>query len=383
MTIAGNLRTMGFPDLVQWLSTNRKTGTLVVDGLRFTKKIIFRTGQVVAVSSDNPREMLGYYLCGWRYLTEDELHYLIEMQHHFKVMLGELAVKMGHLPPDDLDRILLLKTEETIYELMEWDEGNFRFLEGDLPDREFAEVDLPVHRFLLEGFRQRDERKRMREAIPDTRSIPILVAHPDETFSPHPAILEALDGERSVERIALCCQLPAFDVMRVMYAAIQAGCVRLDPPTFVSRLVPGASDAPWLDVVRDAEDAITRNRLLDALDFLSAMREKYGDFPEAEDLVERTRQRVQQAIEAGPLGTTMILEPTAALDELLQLDCAPAEGFVLSRINGMYSVEEVLRQLPGTDLYNWAILHNLLRRGLVKVRDARTVRRYRKTDGQS
>ena len=73
MTIAGNLRTMSLADLLQWLSASHKTGTLVVDGTSHTKRLIFRRGDIVAVSSDNPREMLGYYLVGWGYCSEEDL----------------------------------------------------------------------------------------------------------------------------------------------------------------------------------------------------------------------------------------------------------------------------------------------------------------------
>ena len=72
MAVSGNLRTMPFPDLMQWISVSRKTGTLVIKGQRYTKKILFQTGLVSAVTSNNPREHLGYYLVGWGILTEEE-----------------------------------------------------------------------------------------------------------------------------------------------------------------------------------------------------------------------------------------------------------------------------------------------------------------------
>ncbi len=64
------------------------------------------------------------------------------------------------------------------------------------------------------------------------------------------------------------------------------------------------------------------------------------------------------------------------LDDLIKLDCDPAEGFVLSRITGKYTIEEVLNLLPGSDLNNRVIIHNLIRRGLVKHREFTSVRRF-------
>jgi len=383
VSIAGNLRTMPFADLVQWLSNSFKSGTLVIDGPRYTKRIYIRRGAVVAVASDNPREMLGYYLVGWGYLTEEELHYLIEMQDHFKVMLGELVVQMGHLSREDMDHMIRVKTEESIYDLMLWDEGNFRFLEGELPERDFLEMQLPVHHFLLEGHRQRDERARFVRRIPSPDWVPLVTAplNPRQFTKDEQAILEAIDGQRSIAEIALVARVREFDVLAVVFQGLEEGHMHLAEPSQEIRSTPGHSHAPWHETVHDIEDRVERNRLFDALQLLAAIRDKYSGNSEADAFVTATEARIGDRLHASQPFDRVILEPCAGLAELMNLDCAPAEGFVLSRINGFYSVLEVLSQLPGSELQNRAILHNLLRRGLVKVREARSVRRYRNASG--
>ena len=73
--------------MMQWLASAEKTGALIVDGPNYTKKLYFRQGNVLAAASDNPREMLGYYLVGWGYCSEDDLRHMVEMQDHYGVML--------------------------------------------------------------------------------------------------------------------------------------------------------------------------------------------------------------------------------------------------------------------------------------------------------
>ena len=80
MSIGGNLRTMPFADLLQWVSQSRKTGTMVIDGEKYSKKVYFREGKVIAAASDNPKEFLSYYLVGWGYVSDDELSELLDMQ---------------------------------------------------------------------------------------------------------------------------------------------------------------------------------------------------------------------------------------------------------------------------------------------------------------
>ncbi len=384
MSITGNLSTMPFADLVQWVASAHKTGTLVIDGATYTKKIYFRRGYLIAVASDNPREMLGYYLVGWGYLLEEDLRYIVEMQDHFQVMLGELMVLLGRLTREELDFVLRLKSEETIYDLILWDEGNFRFLDNELPQREFQEVQLHIQHFLFEGFRQRDERQRMSDIVPDALHIPAIVAEPDASqLNPvERSILAKIDGKRSIEELSLACRVPEFDVLAFVYQAVREGYMAIYPPDEERSglATPGKSLPPWQESLLEIEDRVSRGRLLDALHLLTSLGDKYGEFPEAIDAARSLEERIAEVLDGSPLGATVILEPAARLDELVNLNCAPAEGFVLSRINGFYAVEEVLAQLPGPTLHNRVILHNLLRRGLIKVRESTAVSRFHSRD---
>ena len=377
MTVAGNLRTMGLADLMQWLSASNKTGVLVIDGTTYTKKVFFRRGNVVAVASDNPREMLGYYLVGWGYCSEDDLQYVIEMQDHFRVMLGELAVKLGHLDADQLDEILRVKTEETIFDLIMWDEGEFRFVEGELPERDFLDVDLPVSTFLFEGIRQRDERARMATLVPDAHHTPVPVSAPDAIDDREQRILSSVDGTRSIERIALECRMPEFQVITLVHRGVSEGWMRILPPRDSDITLPGASDAPWMDALRDVDDRFQRGRLLDGLKLLTSLEDRVAERTDARRAVERMKARLERILDDEEIDPGATLEPSVTIDELVNLECDPAEGFVLSRITGRYTVHEVLSQLPGSPLLNRTIVHNLIRRGLVKVRAATAVRRYR------
>ncbi len=121
-------------------------------------------------------------------------------------------------------------------------------------------------------------------------------------------------------------------------------------------------------------DRIIRGRFLDALKLVTTMREKY---PEAKDWADHLLQLIDATMSDQELTESDILESSIQLDELVSLECDPAEGFVLSRVSGSYSVGEILKQLPGSRLTNRVIIHNLLRRGLVKARSATSVRRYR------
>jgi hypothetical protein len=97
------------------------------------------------------------------------------------------------------------------------------------------------------------------------------------------------------------------------------------------------------------------------------VQQRYDGDPAAHEFVQTMLMEMEERMDAEGVDPTGILETTVDISELVNLDCEPAEGFILSRINGHYCLQEVLSQLPGSALNNRVVIFNLLRRGLVKV----------------
>ncbi len=377
MTIAGNLRTMALADIVQWLAASRKTGTLIIDGADFTKKIFFRRGDVVAVASDNPREYLGHYLVGWGHCTKADIDTLVESQDETSMMLGELSIKHGFVTPEELQTIVTAKTRETLYDLILWDSGDFRFIESDLPNRAFHEVPLPASSFLFEGHRQKDERLQMTRLVPDVTAIPIAVAVPEDLDNEDTALVMQMDGRGTIEELALSNRRQLFDVIKLVHRCVKSGLMQVRPSDHTSPLADQISK-PWKVTERNVNARLERGRFLDALKLVTVAQEKFAAEPAVKDWASAMFTQIQDALENEGTRGSDILELGIELNDLVNLDCDPAEGFVLSRITGSYTIDEVLRLLPGSKLNNRVIIHNLIRRGLVKAREFTSVQRFQK-----
>ncbi|MGD1146882.1 MAG: DUF4388 domain-containing protein [Thermoanaerobaculaceae bacterium] len=378
MAVSGNLRTMPFPDLMQWISVSRKTGTLVIKGQRYTKKILFQGGLVSAVTSNNPREHLGYYLVGWGILTEEELEHLLDRQKEQNVMLGELLVQTNRLTREQVDHLVRLKTEETIYDLMHWGEGEFFFLDDVQPRRDFKELQLTVDQFILEGARQLDERKHISSVIPDTGCIPRVTQPIDETrLTPAgAAVLAQIDGSRSIEEIALACRMSQFPVLSFVYQGVQNGVFELLPPAVPPRRIPGFYRSTWRDRILEAESSMALGDTLEAYRKVLEVRERYSNIPKALAAADELEKEIVKEVEKLPVGSSTILELALAPKDIVQLKCAPEEGFVLSRVNGRYTVNQILTLLPGGKLYNQLIIYNLVQRGVLQLRESQQIVRH-------
>ena len=72
MSLRGDLKTMGLPDVLQWIAAGHKTGTLHIQKVSVEKRIIVRDGAIFSSWSNDPRESLGQFLIRLNLVTEEE-----------------------------------------------------------------------------------------------------------------------------------------------------------------------------------------------------------------------------------------------------------------------------------------------------------------------
>src|SRR5688572_355218 len=142
MSLTGNLRTMPLPDILQWIATGRKTGTLHLDRRSIHKRIVFRDGNITTSWSNDPRESLGQFLIRERKITEEQLFRALSRQEEEGTLLGMILINDGILDEDVLRQVLRLKAEETIYDIFGWTEGQFDFKEAELPRDTLVHVNI-------------------------------------------------------------------------------------------------------------------------------------------------------------------------------------------------------------------------------------------------
>ena len=101
-----------------------------------------------------------------------------------------------------------------------------------------------------------------------------------------------------------------------------------------------------------------------------------GRFPgnrEALDAARHLEHRLGQALEQRRLADSTVLELAIPVSQLTTLTCTPQEGFLLSRINGRYTVAEVLTMAPGSPLDNRLMMDGFLQRNIVRLRSEQEV----------
>lgn len=389
MGVSGNLKTMLPGDLLQWLSLGQKTGTLIVSNSAVQKKVFFRRGRVISSASNDPREYLGQFLMSHGYLTEPELKKAMEVQQQSHILLGKILVMIEVIAEKDLVRLMRLKAEEEIYDIFLWREGQFEFLDDELPTMEMIPLQVDVTGIIMEGTRRSDEWMRIREIIPHEMMIPVLEKEvgPDEDLDDaQRMIIQAIDGKRSIAQLVLESRSSAFNVSSTLYNLIADGYARLVTPESAAGPVappgseveePGAAAAssPQAAEHSDEDEIVSMlNRAQQAL--RSRDYDKTQRLLRAAQNLDPNNAKVRSALKGaeavilGDLRSQGILEsrvPRVAktFEEITGMNFTPNEGFILSRINGLWDIGSLIKISPIRESDAMLIFHRLWKDGII------------------
>ena len=365
--LGGDLRTMPLPDILQWLESGRKTGTLRVRRRSIEKRIVFSEGRIHSSSSNDPRESLGQFLVRDGRVSEEQLFKGLLRQESEKRLLGSILVTDGVLSEDELKVTLQSKAQETIYDTFLWPEGHFEFHEGELPYDVLVHLDLEIREVVFEGVRRVDDWNRMRAVFPSNR---VVLRRLETAQTPDdPIERQALDlvaAGKSMAEIGLELRRSEYETAVIFFELKARDLIAIertldepssqDPVGAVNELLTLAytrlQERRYDAAERAYHDVLTLDRL--------NQNAKKGLLALAEALA---RDRATRNI---PLdGVPRLNKDLAALTRE-NLD--PQEGFVLSRVNGEWDVRSILKLCPLPEEDVMLIFSRLLDRGVIKLK---------------
>src|SRR5215510_1248758 len=210
---------MQLSELLQWLALGQKTGTLVVASHGIQKRLYFQNGRIDFTSSSDRREYLGQFLVSHGYITEEELKKAVEVQEDSRILLGRILLSINAISETDLLRLMRRKAEESIYDIFLWEDGTFEFAEGEEPEMKMVPLSLEVTSIILEGLHRYDEWKLIRVRVPDQTVVPAITRplNLEELSEQERLMVPHIDGQRTIEEIALQTHSAEFTVARFIY----------------------------------------------------------------------------------------------------------------------------------------------------------------------
>jgi hypothetical protein len=190
---------------------------------------------VAASRGTLPSYRLGRYLVQMGALSRRELTHFLENRAGSKRLIGDALVTLGIVSEEQVHKALVQQTSELVYEVVGWKTGRFTFTrDASCPEATLAQLGLPPGGIVMEGFRRVDE-WRLIEGSFDFEDVLVRDEAAGERVlqsltDTERAVLEAIDGARTVREVVDAAEASTFDVCKVLYQFLSSRLVRRRAP---------------------------------------------------------------------------------------------------------------------------------------------------------
>lgn len=170
MGISGRLEDVSVADVMQFIHLGLRSGTLFLEHEGRTAEISFSRGGIIRAFTPGTLN-IGDRLLAENVIDRDTLLEAVRVQNESTPhrALGVILTEMGAVTAQVLRKVVEAQIEETIYELVTWTRGTFRFEVDDLrpiddiaryPGDILPDLNLDTQAVLMEGMRIFDEKNR-------------------------------------------------------------------------------------------------------------------------------------------------------------------------------------------------------------------------------
>lgn len=246
--ISGDIGLMPVGDLIIWIANRGVTGTFLAKKRGCDTRFVIRDGQLWQGASLDPREYLGQHLINFGYISEDQLQKAFDTQQETHVPLGRVLVMVDAVKQDQLDRVLLFKTRESLLEAMSWTDGAFKFVD-EVPDTRELDTAAPVdlHEAHSEALARAAMWNEIRSVFPSDATRVEALIDPGHLAGFDKKLVQLMLSGRSIGEASLELRSMDFQTYARLYDLYNRNAVRprlapQDPRTQAS--APGRSETP-------------------------------------------------------------------------------------------------------------------------------------------
>jgi hypothetical protein len=369
---------MSVSDLLQFLASGRKTGTLKLGLGTIVKHIYLEQGLIVGSSSNDPKEYLGQVLLHYGKIEEAQLQTAMDIQRQQGGKLGVILASRGFVSQADVVEVLRTRTLDIIYDLFIWDEAHFEFFDNEPPPKDLIRIQVEVTKVIMDGIYRIDEWSRYRTVIPSERTFFELNSGWTQSLSnASPETRQVLyHVEKHMTAAEICYNMHTslFHACALLFDLVDQGVIKVageapEPVTEASTDLSALKLPKTVpELLKMARAEIKDNNAENALAIIHGALEQESKNSEAQRLREEAEKKFIAQIYAGGLSPRAVPRILVSMDQLEHERLGPQEGFVLSRINGESDIESILSVCPFREADTLRMIKKLLDAGIVGVK---------------
>ncbi|GAB4424267.1 MAG: DUF4388 domain-containing protein [Chloroflexi bacterium OHK40] len=236
MALVGNIRDFGLSDFLYLVDRGYKTGGLHLSHGEETALLFFERGKLV-MAARKPEDQHPDLLVRLGILNEAQLAQARASlaNRDNGTTLTDVIIEENLAAKEQFQGALQSFTEEAVYGLFGWPEGEFLFEQNQRPAREAPVIPTPisVDHLIMEGVRRIDEWGRIKDRIPSTDMVVRFLDQPGERAkgvklaAEEWRVFARINGRDTLAEIARKTNLSEFDVCRIVYGFLTAGLVEV------------------------------------------------------------------------------------------------------------------------------------------------------------
>jgi hypothetical protein len=367
MSFTGDLRTFDIFDLLGWVHGRRRSGTLVTARLSTKKQLAFRDGALQWSSSNDPRETIGQALVRERLITEESLFTALLRQETDSRRLGEILIGEGLLPEPQLMKTLAANAEAQLQDLFLWPDGRFEFDDTKVPPETPSDLRIALLPVLEEGRHRRERWIKLRQRFPSGETTFKARGDPATVTNPARRQVLALAAEgKTLAAISLETRRPQYDTALLLAGLCDEGLLDVEK---VESIVAETDHIGLIETLLETAELRLKEQRFDvALEAYERVLALDGVNQAAKKgllAISEARRRAK-ATKAVPLDKVPVMKLGSLALSQQQFD--PQEGFILSRINGQWDIQSILKLCPLPEDEALLIFKRLLERKVIELR---------------
>jgi hypothetical protein len=331
--VRGNLGTVGVPRLFRAIADERRTGRLVLiyPAGGQESHVFFRRGDAYHARLLGNRIQLGTRLVSAGYLSHEDVDRALEVQKSegSRRRLGEILIEEGMVPRGAIEEIVKEQIEDTIFEILRWDDGIFEFEQDVMSDEDIG-LQVSVENLVMEGARRFREWHQITRRIPTLEAIPrfaddsggaIEVALTPEEWS----LVSKVDGHATVSELAVMCGFTELEAARCVFGLVTAGLLAIQLPEGVELPQEDRELDAVFDELEQALEEASRDRTTEGHAPVS-LEEIAAESTEEISLPEVAEEPEPFVVEPEPF----VVEPEPfVVEEVAAVEEIPEEGLLI------------------------------------------------------
>jgi tetratricopeptide (TPR) repeat protein len=358
---------MDLPEVLQWATIGRKTGSLSFVKEKSKVHLFLKNGKIISSTSNDPTKQLGQFLLFQGKVTEPQLKRAFEIHLQTRMMLGKILVQENLVSKEDVEKALITRTEEVIYDLFLWEDGYFHFSPVEYNENELILIKVDINALLFEGIRRKDEWVRIRAVFPKNDVVPTL--RPDVelkslTLTPlQKKLLYLLTLKKPISEIILELHGSDFLVCFELFQLFEQQVIEI-----VGTQLPAVEPSSPAELFNKGLELMQSRQFQEAIFAFQEVLKLDPQNTWATEQIEKAEKSIcqeyyQTTIQPSKIPYFLVPESTLTRHNLTH-----EEGFVASRINGTWDVKSIVMLSPLRELEILQVLDKLLKMELIALK---------------